>query len=91
MSENNTRYRLAPDLLMRKFDETGLLVNLESDQVYELNETGFRVVELLDGARSLDDLLGLLAAEYDAEAASLRPDVEALIDQLLAQGLIVTE
>ena len=72
---------------MRDFDGTGLLVNLNTDQVYELNETGFHIVELLDGQRTVDDLIHVLTEEYEADESSLRADVESLIDSLMTLGL----
>jgi pyrroloquinoline quinone biosynthesis protein D len=52
-----------------------------------LNPTAAEVLELCDGARSLDDIVGALSARY--EGADLRDDVLALVDAMAQQGLVV--
>ena len=52
-----------------------------------LNHTAAEVLELCDGKRSLDDIVGALSARY--EGADLRADVHELIDAMAQRGLVV--
>jgi pyrroloquinoline quinone biosynthesis protein D len=52
-----------------------------------LNRTAAEVVELCDGERSLDDIVGALAARYDG--ADLRDDVRGLVGAMTQRGLLV--
>jgi pyrroloquinoline quinone biosynthesis protein D len=52
-----------------------------------LNPTAAQVLELCDGERSLDDIVGVLAARYDS--ADLHDDVRGLIDAMALRGLVV--
>jgi pyrroloquinoline quinone biosynthesis protein D len=45
------------------------------------------VLELCDGERSVDDIVGALADRYDG--ADLREDVQELIDAMAQRGLVV--
>jgi hypothetical protein len=45
------------------------------------------VLELCDGERSIDDIVGALGARY--EGADLRDDVQELIDAMTQRGLVV--
>jgi pyrroloquinoline quinone biosynthesis protein D len=52
-----------------------------------LNATGAEVLELCDGERSLDEIVGLLAARY--EGSDLSNDVRGLIDAMAQKGLVI--
>jgi pyrroloquinoline quinone biosynthesis protein D len=52
-----------------------------------LNPSAAEVLELCDGARSLDDIVGVLAERYDG--ADLRDDVQGLVDAMAQRGLLV--
>ena len=53
----------------------------------KLNATAADVLELCDGERSVDDIVGALCARY--EGADLRDDVQELIDAMAQRGLVV--
>jgi pyrroloquinoline quinone biosynthesis protein D len=60
---------------------------LVPEGVVKLNPTAAEVLELCDGERSLDDIVGALSARYDG--ADLRDDVHELVDAMAARGLVV--
>ena len=65
-------------------DEHLLLV---PEGAVRLNETAAHVLELCDGERSLDDIVGALSARY--EGADVRDDVVELVDAMAQRGLVV--
>ena len=52
-----------------------------------LNPTAAQVLELCDGQRSVDDIVGVLAARH--EGADLDADVRELVDGMAERGLLV--
>jgi pyrroloquinoline quinone biosynthesis protein D len=52
-----------------------------------LNPTAADVLELCDGERSLDDIVGALSARY--EGAEVRDDVLELVDAMAQRGLVI--
>ncbi len=52
-----------------------------------LNATAAEVLELCDGERSLDDIVGALSARYDG--ADVREDVLELVGAMAERGLVV--
>jgi pyrroloquinoline quinone biosynthesis protein D len=62
-------------------------VLLVPEGVVRLNPTAAEVLELCDGERSLDDIVGALSARYDG--ADLRDDVQELVDAMAQRGLVV--
>lgn len=55
---------------------------------YGFNGTATRVWALLAEPRRLSDLRAALAAEYDVDPQTLAADVDALLDELEADGLV---
>jgi pyrroloquinoline quinone biosynthesis protein D len=55
--------------------------------VVRLNPTAAEVLELCDGERSLDDIVGALSARYDG--VDLGNDVQELVDAMAQRGLVV--
>jgi pyrroloquinoline quinone biosynthesis protein D len=62
-------------------------VLLIPEGVVRLNPTAAEVLELCDGERSLDDIVGALSGRYDG--ADLRDDVVELVDAMAQRGLLV--
>jgi len=62
-------------------------VLLVPEGAVRLNPTAAEVLELCDGARSLDDIVRTLSARYDS--ADLRADVQELVDAMTQRGLVV--
>jgi pyrroloquinoline quinone biosynthesis protein D len=52
-----------------------------------LNATAAEVLELCDGGRSVEDIVGALSARYDG--ADVRDDVVELVDAMAQRGLVV--
>lgn len=52
-----------------------------------LNPTAAAVLELCDGKRSLDDIVGVLSDRY--AGADVRGDVAGMIDALARKGVLV--
>jgi pyrroloquinoline quinone biosynthesis protein D len=52
-----------------------------------LNATAAEVLELCDGERSLDDIVGALGVRYDG--ADVGDDVRGLVDAMAEKGLLV--
>jgi coenzyme PQQ biosynthesis protein PqqD len=55
--------------------------------VVRLNASAAEVLELCDGARSLDDIVHALAERYDG--ADLRDDVVELVAAMQERGLVI--
>jgi len=72
-------------------DGTGVLLHLGTKHYFTLNATGVTTWKLLEGgARDAAELGDRLAASYpEADAAAVRADVAALLEELVAEGLAV--
>ena len=82
-----TRPRLVTGARLRYDDVREEHVLLVPEGVVRLNPTAAEVLELCDGERSLDDIVGALSARY--EGADVRDDVVELVDAMAQRGLVV--
>ena len=64
-------------------------VLLIPEGVVKLNPTAAEVLELCDGERSLDEIVGALSQRY--EGADLRDDVLELVGAMTQRGLVVVD
>ena len=80
--------RRAADIIGRRVDETFVLLNVRGGAYYTLDEVGGRIWELCDGTRSATDIATLLAADYDATAASIESDVHELVAELRREAML---
>jgi pyrroloquinoline quinone biosynthesis protein D len=79
--------RLVTGARLRYDDVRDEHVLLIPEGVVKLNPTAAEVLELCDGERSLDEIVGALSARYGG--ADLDGDVRGLVDALSERGLVV--
>src|SRR3954468_18362350 len=79
------------DVIVRRMGETAVLVHLSTNQIYELNETGTRIWELLEQGDSSTKITDQLCAEFMVSPLEAREAYDKLRTDLLDQGLICQE
>ncbi|MGZ6639083.1 MAG: pyrroloquinoline quinone biosynthesis peptide chaperone PqqD [Solirubrobacteraceae bacterium] len=82
-----TRPRLVTGARLRYDEVREEHVLLIPEGAVRLNPTAAEVLELCDGERSLDAIVGELSARYDG--ADVRDDVQQLVDAMTQRGLVV--
>lgn len=72
-----------------RFDEVrGKHVLLAPERAFGLDEVAVTVVELVDGQRSVGDIVDILAERYQEAREVIAGDVTAMLDDLLAKRVI---
>ena len=87
--EPNSRPALAPGVRMQVDKVTGELVLLYPEGVLELNGTAHAILNLCNGATTLDEIVAALSAEYEVEEAVLRADAVECLDDLVNRHLVI--
>jgi pyrroloquinoline quinone biosynthesis protein D len=82
-----TRPRLATGARLRYDEVREEHLLLVPEGAVRLNPTAAEVLELCDGERSMDDIVGVLSARYDG--ADLDADVRELVDGMAEKGLLI--
>jgi len=70
-------------------DDEILVFKLDSGQVTVLNGVGGKVWELMDGAKSVNEIVGECAEFYQVDRGRVKEDVLVFVGQLLEQEMIV--
>ena len=81
----------AESVIYAELEDEAVLLQVDRGIYFGLDETGTRIWQLLSDGRSQAEIVDVLLAEYDADPATLRADVRALLEHLSAQGLIRVE
>ena len=82
-----TRPRLVTGARLRYDEVREEHLLLVPEGAVRLNPTAAEVLELCDGERSLDEIVGVLRARYDE--ADLSEDVRELVNGMAERGLLV--
>jgi hypothetical protein len=77
-------------VVMRELDGESILLNLETERYFGLDEVGTRMWAELMAQPSVEGACRALEREYDVEPVVLRRDLESLIGQLVESGLLET-
>ena len=78
-----------PDsVLTQELDEEIVLLNLQSEQYFGLDEVGSLIWLMLSATGSVETTLQQLQTLYSVEAPRLRADLLELVEQLAKNGLV---
>jgi hypothetical protein len=81
-------YKPAPQVLARRMPGGAVLVHLDANRIFELNETGARIWEMLHEGVDRDGVLQRLAEEFDVDAERAVREVDRLLGELVREGLL---
>lgn len=89
MIDADANWRLAPSVCKERIGEDMILLDTAAGQYFELNESGARMVELIDELGSNKAVLAVLSQEYAADASRLESELHILINRLQSQKLLI--
>jgi len=88
MTGIDARVSISDEVLFRDLDGEAVLLDLHSGKYFGLDPVGTRLWHLLAENGSLAMAYQTLLEEYDVDADRLQSDLLALVDRLVANGLI---
>lgn len=75
-------------VLVRFLDKESVLLNIETERYFGLDETGTRMWQLVTAAPTINTAYEQLRDEYDVQAEQLRMDLSELLGRLVENGLL---
>src|SRR5215467_12299629 len=75
-------------VLVRFMDRESVLLNLETERYFGLDETGTRMWQLVTAAPNIEVAMQQLLEEYDAEPQVLQSNLTELLGRLVENGLL---
>ncbi len=88
MKIEELKYEFNQNILIRNIGKTTMAYNPETGDMYELNEVGEEIFNLLKQELEIDKLLEKLCTDYAAPKEEIYEDVEPFIIRMLELGTI---
>jgi hypothetical protein len=82
------RAEVLPHVLVRFLDKESVLLNLETERYFGLDETGTRMWQAVTTAPNIDTAYQELQNEFDVESELLRLHLTELLGRLVDNGLL---
>jgi hypothetical protein len=86
--ELTARVRLAEDVLMQKVGDDAILLNLNTENYFALDEVGTRIIDTLQESDSVAQAVGKLVAIYEVDEGTLTKDAVRLVEECEQNGLL---
>ena len=80
--------RRAPNVIFKQVGDELVLLDFDGAIYYGLDEVGARIWQLLGETESVGEIVERLGEEYDVTREMLRADVDRLLGELAARGLV---
>jgi hypothetical protein len=81
------RYRRSPDVMSAEQGGRTILLDLRSEQYFALDAVGAAVWERLDGGRTVGEVAGCIAGDWQAPPDEVCRDVTEFVAALARDGL----
>ena len=82
------RVTVPSHVLVRFLDKECVLLNIETERYFGLDETGTRMWQLATAAPKIEIAFQQLLDEYDVDPGLLRTNLTDLLSQLVENGLL---
>jgi Coenzyme PQQ synthesis protein D (PqqD) len=82
------RIEVPDEVLISGLQGESVILNLDSERYFGLDEVGTRMLSVLNDAESIQAAFETLREEYDVEDEILRRDLISIIEQLVELGVV---
>jgi hypothetical protein len=86
--ELTARVRLAKDVLMQKVGDDAILLNLNTENYFALDEIGTRIIDTLQESDSVTQAVQKLVGIYEVDEGKLTKDAVRLVEECEQHGLL---
>jgi hypothetical protein len=83
------RVRVPEDVLISKVQEESVILNLDTERYFGLDDVGTTFLSALTSSESIETAYEKLRNEYDVDGDVLRHDLLALVENLVDQGILI--
>jgi hypothetical protein len=83
------------DVVSREIDGALIIVPLTTgigdmeDDLFSMNETGMEIWKMMDGTRTIGEVISALTAQYKADTGEIERDVAGIVAELLKRRMLV--
>jgi hypothetical protein len=90
---HESKVRQSPDVVARELSPTegGVLLHVETAQYHGLNPVGLLIWELLDGERTVSEVVETVRARVEEAPPQLEEEVLSFLNDVHQRGLVILE
>lgn len=85
------RFVLRESIICKEREYGGILVDPKCNEKTYLNETAFRILTLLDGESTVEDIAEKLSEEWGVSPDELRHDITEMVEPFREMGILVED
>ena len=78
-----------PDTVFNRIGDEGVLIDMRTNRIYDLNSSGARFWELLCAGHDRATIRQLMLQEFDVAEAELDREIEDMLASLKREGLVI--
>jgi len=82
---------LSPQVIFQELDKEAILLDLNGEAYYGLDEVGMRLWQLLSANGDFDAAVAQMVTEYEVEEEELRRDLLELLEDMAQSDLVAWE
>lgn len=82
------RWKTNPDVVAQRLGESMVLVNLATDRILELNDTGAALYEMASSGLSQAEMEARLTEEYSVAPEVLHAELDSLLKSLTEEQVV---
>lgn len=83
-------YKLNNKYEILDYETNKYIFNNETGFVFEINDVGYKIIELIKLGKNLKEIIMFISIEYDKEKNQLENDVKSFISQLLDKEILTS-
>ncbi|MBE9537742.1 MAG: PqqD family protein [Proteobacteria bacterium] len=87
----NQTIALSPDVISQEVSGETVLLDLESENYFGLDEVGTRIWQLIKETNDLNAIFNTLLEEYEVTEERLQQDITVLLTEIEGLGLITLQ
>jgi len=88
MTDTANTFKLDPKVRFRRLFDEGVVIHQQKAEALVLNEVGISFLELCDGDRSLQQIIDIMAEQYETTVDVLNRDIREFVLELRDAGVI---
>lgn len=92
MADSSTRVlKQNHDVASSRLGDSGVLVHLRTNRIFELNPTGLRAWEIIGAGCAEDAVVERLQREFEVDSERVRLELTPLVEAMVREGLLDVE
>lgn len=86
-----SRIALDPGVRFRRFENDGIVIHQKTAEAIVVSDVATRLLEMADGARTLQECVAVIGSEFDAPAEIIERDLIAFASELADAGIVAVQ